>query len=89
MAVVVALSTGGCGRKATAEDCERIVKRIAELHLESVVPEGQLAARVRETQEEFRERALSDCVGKRISDTSLECLTQAKTAEGAIDRCFD
>ena len=79
----------GCGRKATVEDCEQIVKRIVELELESVVPEQELGAEVQQTQEAFRQRALSDCVGKRISDKSLSCVATAKSSATIIDECLD
>ncbi|HKO93141.1 MAG TPA: hypothetical protein VJU61_18425 [Polyangiaceae bacterium] len=79
----------GCGRKATVEDCEQIVKRIVELELESVVPEQELGAEVQQTQDTFRQRALSDCVGKRISDKTLACVATAKSSATIIDDCLD
>jgi hypothetical protein len=78
-----------CGRKATVEDCEQIVRRIAELELSSVVPKESLGAEVQEAQQSFRERALADCVGRRISKSALACVASAKTAEAVIDDCFD
>ena len=84
--VVLAL---GCGREATVEDCQQIVKRIVELELESVVPEQELSAEVQEAQAAFRERASADCVGRRITEKSLACVAAAKTAEAVIDDCFD
>jgi len=82
-------SLGACGRKATVEDCEQIVRRIAELELSSVVPKETLGAEVNEAQQAFRERALADCVGRRITESSLKCVANAKTAEAVIDDCFD
>ena len=79
----------GCGRKATVEDCEQIVRRIAELELQSVVPKEELGAEVQQAQQAFRERALADCVGRRITQSSLTCIASAKTAEAVIDDCFD
>jgi hypothetical protein len=89
LATLLALAALGCGRKATVEDCEQIVKRITELELESVVPEQELGAEVQQTQETFRQRALSDCVGKRISDKSLGCVATAKSSATIIDECLD
>jgi hypothetical protein len=80
---------GGCGRKATVEDCEQIVRRIAELELQPVVPKEELGAEVQGALQSFRERALADCVGRRISQSSLTCVASAKTAESVIDDCFD
>lgn len=87
-ALVVALALG-CGREATVEDCQQIVKRIVELELESVVPEQELSAEVQEAQQAFRERASADCVGRRITEKALACVATAKTAEAVIDECFD
>ena len=78
-----------CGRKATVEDCEQIVRRIAELELTGVVPQEELSSEVAEAQQRFRERALADCVGRRITEKSLACVAKAKTAESVIDDCFD
>jgi hypothetical protein len=87
--ILLAVSVSACGRKATVEDCERIVQRIAELELVDVVPKEELGAEVQEAQKSFRERALADCVGRRITEKSLACVGTAKTAEAVIDDCFD
>jgi hypothetical protein len=78
-----------CGRKATVEDCQRIVKRITELELKNLVPEQQIGSEVSEAQQTFRQRALSDCVGRRISENALTCVENATTTAALIDDCFD
>lgn len=83
------LMASACGRKATVEDCEQIVRRIAELELTGVVPREELGAEVEQAQQNFRERALADCVGRRITERSLDCVANAKTPEAVIDECFD
>jgi hypothetical protein len=83
------LGLAGCGRKATVEDCEHIVGRIAELELTGVVPQEELGSEVQLAQQAFRERALADCVGRRITERSLACVANAKTAAAVIDDCFD
>lgn len=87
--VLLVALTLGCGREATVEDCQQIVKRIVELELESVVPEQELSAEVQQAQQAFRERASADCVGRRITEKALACVAAAKTAEAVIDECFD
>ena len=82
------LGQSGCGRKATVEDCQQIVKRIVELELQSVVPQQELSSEVVQAQQTFKERALSDCVGKRITDKSLACVAAAKDSKTIIDDCF-
>ena len=86
---VLALTAAGCGRKATVEDCEQIVRRIAELELRDVVSKEELGSEVQDAQQRFRERALADCVGRRITEKSLTCVNGAKTPEAVIDDCFD
>jgi hypothetical protein len=79
----------GCGRKATVEDCQQIVKRIVELELGKTVPAQELGSEVEEAQTAMRQRALSDCVGRRITENSLQCVAAAQSAEAVIDDCFD
>ena len=83
------VSSIGCGRKATVDDCQRIVKRITELELKDVVSEQQIGSEISDAQQAFRERALSDCVGRRITEKSLACVETAATAAAIIDDCFD
>jgi hypothetical protein len=89
MRLAVAMLAAGCGRKATVDDCQLIVKRIVELELQGVVPEQELGSEVAEAQQAFRERALADCVGRRITEKSLACVAAATSAETVIDECFD
>ncbi len=89
LTVLLLLCAAGCGRKATVEDCEQIVRRIAELELQGVVPKEELGSEIQEAQKTFREKALADCVGRRITEKSLTCLAAAKTTEAVIDDCFD
>jgi hypothetical protein len=87
--LLVVVTVLGCGRKATVEDCQQIVKRIVELELESVVSKQDLGSEVSQAQQTFKDRALSDCVGRRITDRSLACVAQAKDTATIIDDCFD
>jgi len=89
LVLLVTIAGVGCGRKATVEDCEQIVRRIAELELQDVVPKEELNAEVKQAEQNFRERALADCVGRRITERSLACVAAAKTPEAVIDDCFD
>ena len=77
-----------CGRKATVEDCEQIVKRIVELELQSVVPQKEMTSEVVQAQQTFKDRALSECVGRRITDKSLACVAAAKDSATIVDDCF-
>jgi hypothetical protein len=87
--LALASSALGCGRKATVEDCQEIVKRIVELELQTVVSQQELGSEVVQAQQTFKERALSDCVGRRITDKSLACVAAAKDTATIIDDCFN
>ena len=82
------MAAPGCGRKATVDDCEQIVKRIVELELKSVVPQQEMTSEVTQAQQTFKERALTECVGRRITDKSLACVAAAKDSATIIDECF-
>lgn len=81
----------GCGRKATVEDCERIVVRMAELELAAnhVSDPALVSAQVAATKASFRERTLKECVGRQISDSAMECIGRAKTTDEILGECLD
>jgi hypothetical protein len=54
-----------------------------------MVPQEELGSEVQQAQQSFRERTLADCVGRRITERSLACVANAKTAAAVIDDCFD
>lgn len=87
--VLALLACCGCGRKATVQDCEKIVQRVAELELATLAPGRDTSEEVRNTQVALRGRALEKCVGRRISEDALNCVQAAKSAEEIIDECFD
>ena len=79
-----------CGRPATVEDCELIVARITELELKEV--EGtnpvDVKSQIEGTQAAFKDRLMTDCVGRRLRSSTLDCLKNATSADGAIKSCF-
>src|SRR5690606_15158719 len=83
-------TTFGCGRPATVEDCEQIVTRIAELELKEVDVSDTIdvQSQIAGTQAAFKERLMTDCVGRRLRPSTLECLNKAPSAETAIKSCF-
>lgn len=84
---VVALG-GGCSRPATVEECEFIVRRVAELRLRSTV-DGSVDARkqaetlTRQLEDEIRKQ----CVGKPLTDGAMACVRGATTPRQVIE-CF-
>lgn len=88
--VTLSASIVGCGRPATVEDCEKIVARIAELELKEVAVSDQteVKAQIQGAQTAFKERLMTDCVGRRLRQSSLDCLAKASSAEAAVKECF-
>lgn len=88
--VGLALGLASCGRPATVEDCEQIVARIAELELKEVEVSDQAEMRqqIQGAQAAFKDRLLTDCVGRRLRQSTLDCLKRATTAETAVKECF-
>jgi len=79
----------GCGREATPEDCDRIVKRITELELGSTVRGEDLGSEIAQAQRSLHDQALARCVGKRITQSALDCVATATTADQIVNQCFD
>jgi len=76
-----------CGRPATLEECNEIVRRIVELELAARGGAGQSPEVVRETTAALEKTTLDQCVGRRIDDEAMKCVRAAKTAEGVV-KCF-
>ena len=84
----VLLAMTGCGRHATQADCEVILDRMVVVKLkEKHITD---AASVQKMQAELRKDSESDfpsCVGRRITDSAMECIKKAETQE-AIIKCL-
>ena len=82
------LVLGACSRPATADECEFIVRRVAELRLAKGLDSGAEARKgaeqlARELETEIRQ----ECVGKPITDGALTCVRQATQPRQVIE-CF-
>ena len=83
----LALGVVGCGRRATAADCDLIFSRYVEVQLRAV----HVTDPVEVTKREQAMRAemkddLKQCPGKRITDSMLRCVQNAQTNDD-IDKC--
>jgi small lipoprotein (TIGR04454 family) len=81
----------GCGRPATLQECEEIANRVATLEYETTSksqappqPEQINTIRAR-----VHDAMMKGCVGKRITQRSLQCVRTAKTADAIKKDCFD
>lgn len=90
MACAALSLTLGCGRPATVDDCERIISRVAELELKEVEVSDKavVQAQIEGTQAAFRDRMMSDCVGRRLRQSSLDCVNRATSASQVVSECF-
>lgn len=85
------LCAAGCGRPATEDECRIILRRAAELQLK-----GRLDASPEVVKSELdaieasmKGAMMQKCVGKRITDSALECVKRARTSEQLLDECLD
>jgi small lipoprotein (TIGR04454 family) len=89
--LLLAFATSGCGHRATVEECEEIVERIAKLELEKRAPNDPtgVAEQIDEMKKQLRETTMKDCVGKRITEGAMRCVREAKTSKEIVEQCFD
>lgn len=87
---LTAMALSACGRPATVQDCEQIVARIAELELKEVdiSDQAEVKAQIEGAQAAFKDRLMTDCVGRRLRQSSIDCLNKAVSAESAVKECF-
>lgn len=79
----------GCGHPATRAECEEIFRRSAEIELRkrNITDAKQIATRIREARE-ARGDSVKNCVGKRITQSAMDCVRQAKTS-AQLDGCLE
>ena len=89
LAIGTLLVASGC-RRATEQDCQRIIDRIVELELEEqgITDPKLVEERKKATREQKQEELLSGCVGKRISESALTCIDNAKTSKEITEECL-
>jgi hypothetical protein len=91
LVAVVLLSVSGCGHPASVAECEEIVTRIARLELEKQYPHNPKAVEreTESTKKALKKTTMKDCVGKRITESAMKCVKNAKTSKEIVDKCFD
>jgi len=85
---LASLALLSCGRHATQADCEAILDRMVVVKLKQKnITDAESVSKM---QADLRKDAESDfpsCVGRRISDSAMECIKKAETQE-AIVKCL-
>lgn len=81
----------GCGRTASVDDCEQIVVRMTELELKAnhVTDPKLVDEQVASTKGSFRDRALKECVGRRLSETAMACIRSATSSDQILSECLN
>ncbi|MFO0762599.1 MAG: hypothetical protein U0359_39530 [Byssovorax sp.] len=86
----LALALAGCGHPATKEECEELFAKSAEIELRGqnvtdpkTITDRTAAARATPRGAEFA----AACAGKRITQSALDCVRRATTAE-QFDKCL-
>jgi len=91
-ALVVALGVGGLAscHRATEADCEQILDRIVELELkdQGVTDPELVKRRTEETKSRKRDQLVRSCVGKRVSQSNMECIRKAQSSAEITDKCL-
>ncbi len=85
----VFVGVSGCHR-ATKQDCEQILDRIVELELakQGVEDPKLVVSRKAELREAKQDALLRSCVGRRVSQSAMACIKQAKTSEEITESCL-
>ena len=78
----------GCGRHATQADCEIILDRMVVVKLKQKnITDLESVAKLQNELRKDSEADFPGCVGRRISDSAMECIKKADTQE-TIVKCL-
>ncbi len=85
-----AFAASGCGHPASADECNAIIAKSAELELraQNVTDPATIAQRTAAVKAARGEELLKRCVGKRITDRALACVARAQTPK-EVDKCLE
>ncbi len=78
----------GCGRHATQADCELILDRMVVVKLKQKnITDADSIAKMQTVLRKDAEADFPGCLGRRISDSAMECIKKADSQE-AIVKCL-
>lgn len=85
-----ASALAGCGRPATVEDCNAIIAKSAELELraQNITDPVVIQQRTEAVKVARGEELLKRCVGKRITESALACVSRAGSPR-EVDKCLE
>jgi hypothetical protein len=88
VSVAVGLCVSGCGRRATAADCQLIVDKSVELQLKEMSETD--AAAITGAEKRIRdelEDQIQSCQARHVTDRTMACVKGA-TSTQELDRCL-
>ncbi len=90
LALSGAVLLAGCGHPATVDECNTIIAKSAELELraQNVSDPAIIAQRTEAVKAARGEELLKRCVGKRITDRAVACVSRAGTP-AEVDKCLE
>ena len=89
LGIAIVVMAVGCGHPATERECEEIVERITVLELGRVdAGESVVHDEVKNAKESFRKEIRKKCVGRRITNSAMECVRKATASRQIEDECF-
>lgn len=79
-----------CGKPATEAECIEILRRAAELELRGRLDGSDqlIEEEVALIEKRLREPMMKKCVGKRITESAMQCIRQARSSKELFDDCF-
>lgn len=82
------LCVSGCGRHATAADCQLIVDKSVELQMKemSETDAATITEREKHIREELEEQ-IQSCQSRHVTDRTMSCVKGA-TSTQELDRCL-
>jgi len=89
--VLPIISTVACtrSRKATREDCEKIVESIIDLELTEIgYRDPTLNQLKKEAFKKTYAKNIAECTGKRLNLGAMHCIRSAKSAEAISHECL-
>lgn len=89
MPLVAGLLLSGCGHPASETECKELAEHIARLRLQGRgFDEAEVNRRLAEAEQDPEyQKTMEGCVGKRITESSLACVRNAKSPEEIKTKC--
>lgn len=86
--LVLGACAAGCGRHATAADCQLIVDRSVELQMKEMSENDAAAIKERETHIRSElEGDIQSCQARHVTDRTMACVRAASSTQ-ELDRCL-